>query len=327
MAIVTGFTAARMLQIENETIVDANLVGDHLILVTREGTVIDVGSVRGQPGPEGHVPTLADLGIAATPPEINKLQGLLPTTAELNYVDGVTSAIQAQIDGKAPMSHTHDDRYYTEAEINTLLLGKAGLSHTHTAADLPAPSLIELTNEDLNSLISTNNYVQSNTVEATLALNYPINSAGWLQVFSKGTTPFTLQQYTQYGGTAGTPSVYMRRLYNGSWSAWVRIDNQPDITGTVAARTYAAKYPNGDLFCRGEYAFPANSGTNQTYAWTFPIPFVGEEPDMKVESDSTVPQNMSEGYSSRTLTGVNIQFYRSTSSGTTVGFSARGRWR
>jgi microcystin-dependent protein len=53
MATVTGYTAARMLEIENETIVNASLDGDNLILVTREGTEIDVGSVRGSIGPTG----------------------------------------------------------------------------------------------------------------------------------------------------------------------------------------------------------------------------------------------------------------------------------
>lgn len=44
MAEVTGFTAARMLEIENETIVDGFVNGSgHLILVTREGTEIDAG--------------------------------------------------------------------------------------------------------------------------------------------------------------------------------------------------------------------------------------------------------------------------------------------
>lgn len=33
--------------------------------------------------------------------------------------------------------HLHDDRYYTETEVNTLLSGKANSSHTHTAGDLP----------------------------------------------------------------------------------------------------------------------------------------------------------------------------------------------
>lgn len=53
MTTVTSFTAARMLEIENETIVNAELDGDDLILITREGTEINVGSVRGATGATG----------------------------------------------------------------------------------------------------------------------------------------------------------------------------------------------------------------------------------------------------------------------------------
>ncbi len=35
-----------------------------------------------------------------------------------------------------PSSHTHDDRYYTESEINSKLSGKANTSHTHTKSQI-----------------------------------------------------------------------------------------------------------------------------------------------------------------------------------------------
>lgn len=34
----------------------------------------------------------------------------------------------------APSSHNHDDRYYTESEMDTKLSGKANSSHTHNYA-------------------------------------------------------------------------------------------------------------------------------------------------------------------------------------------------
>lgn len=52
---------------------------------------------------------------------------------EFGYLDGVTSGIQAQLNGKAATSHIHDDRYFTEAETTSLLAGKAAASHTHSA--------------------------------------------------------------------------------------------------------------------------------------------------------------------------------------------------
>jgi hypothetical protein len=59
MATVTGFTAARMLDIENSTIVDGHIDGDDLVLVTRDDTEIVAGNVR---GPQGFIGPAADIG-------------------------------------------------------------------------------------------------------------------------------------------------------------------------------------------------------------------------------------------------------------------------
>lgn len=53
MATVTGFTAARMLEIENNTVVSGEVVGDDLILTTHGGTPINAGDVRGPTGSPG----------------------------------------------------------------------------------------------------------------------------------------------------------------------------------------------------------------------------------------------------------------------------------
>lgn len=46
------------------------------------------------------------------------------------------SVIKSALDGKSNTDHTHDDRYYTESEINTKLDAKANSSHTHTKAQI-----------------------------------------------------------------------------------------------------------------------------------------------------------------------------------------------
>lgn len=53
MATVTGLTAERMLEIEAQSIVDGNVVGDNLILTRFDTTTIDAGSVRGPTGSPG----------------------------------------------------------------------------------------------------------------------------------------------------------------------------------------------------------------------------------------------------------------------------------
>ena len=44
--------------------------------------------------------------------------------------------LQSALDSKSKTGHTHDDRYYTETEMNTKLNGKANSSHTHTASQI-----------------------------------------------------------------------------------------------------------------------------------------------------------------------------------------------
>lgn len=55
MATITGYTAARMKQIEDASIVDAHLDGYDLVLTSFAGIDINVGNVRGEQGPTGEV--------------------------------------------------------------------------------------------------------------------------------------------------------------------------------------------------------------------------------------------------------------------------------
>lgn len=60
-----------------------------------------------------------------------------------NHVIGNVDGLQEALDGKAASSHTHNDVYYTESEIdgivsglNTSIAGKAASSHTHTISNV-----------------------------------------------------------------------------------------------------------------------------------------------------------------------------------------------
>ena len=60
----------------------------------------------GDQGPKGDTPTLSDLGITAT-------------AAEINYIDGVTSSIQTQLNGKAASSHNHAASNITSGSLSS----------------------------------------------------------------------------------------------------------------------------------------------------------------------------------------------------------------
>ena len=52
--------------------------------------------------------TLESFGITATSDEINTLDGITATTEQLNFLNTAESDIQAQIDGKSNIDHSHD---------------------------------------------------------------------------------------------------------------------------------------------------------------------------------------------------------------------------
>jgi microcystin-dependent protein len=53
MATVTGLTAAKMLELADENVIDAAVVNDRLIFTRRDGTTFDAGIVKGDPGSAG----------------------------------------------------------------------------------------------------------------------------------------------------------------------------------------------------------------------------------------------------------------------------------
>jgi microcystin-dependent protein len=67
MATVTGYTAQRMKRIEDETVVDGEVVGPDLILITRAGTQINAGPVQGPVGPTGPAASAVNVPYAGAP--------------------------------------------------------------------------------------------------------------------------------------------------------------------------------------------------------------------------------------------------------------------
>ena len=105
--------------------------------------------------------------------------------------------------GKAASSHTHDDRYYTETEMNTLLAGKqasgsyAAAAHFHNASDINAGTLS-------NSRTTATNLRFADYVASTNSLNV----TGYAGAFA-GKIPL-------YDATYGTLDTYLIKTFGVS---------------------------------------------------------------------------------------------------------------
>jgi len=62
------------------------------------------------------------------------------TSVQIGYLDGVTSSIQAQLNGKAPTAHTHAIADVTG--LQTALDGKASVAALNTKADITALAIV-----------------------------------------------------------------------------------------------------------------------------------------------------------------------------------------
>ncbi len=91
MPTVTGFTAARMLAIEEQAIVDGEIIGDNLILVRNDETTINAGNVR---GPQGVAGPPGGLGEAP-------IDGSTYGRKDGAWEVAIGSVVEAPTDGKA----------------------------------------------------------------------------------------------------------------------------------------------------------------------------------------------------------------------------------
>ena len=75
--------------------------------------------------------------------------GITATSTELNYASGLTGNIQSQLNNKSSSTHTHDNRYYTESEIDNYNL--ITTSEINNICQIPVANLtVEHTNYEDN---------------------------------------------------------------------------------------------------------------------------------------------------------------------------------
>ena len=132
------------------------------------------------------------------------------------------SEIDGKLSGKSDTSHTHDGRYYTESEVDSKLSGKANSSHTHTIA--------QVTN--LQAMLdgkapTSHNHSAANITSGTLPI-------------ARGGTGATTAQAAEYA-ILGDPTESNTDISDAT--RFAAIFAEPSATqGTLYSRTFGQVY-------------------------------------------------------------------------------------
>ncbi len=98
---------------------------------------------------------------------------ILPyTRSKLVYMEN-NATVEDAINGKAASSHTHDDRYYTESEVDTKLNGKSNTNHTHSYMPLSGGTFTGTVYAKSQALSGT--YMRNCLVQNSSGTNVPSN--------------------------------------------------------------------------------------------------------------------------------------------------------
>ena len=161
------------------------------------------------------------------------LQMIMDKSGTLTWNVGAAANFRSAIDA-APSSHTHDDRYYTETEINTKLSGKSDTSHTH------------------NYIVSRGNVtaetganrptVSGLSMSEAYSNGYPTNYGNVITLKGRGDG----QIFVGWSGASGTrASTYLRSrrdVADADWSSWFEILDSGNYSSYAAPASHTHAY-------------------------------------------------------------------------------------
>lgn len=163
-----------------------------------------------------------------------------PVKALWSYIKGKGDAIYQPKGSYAAASHTHDDRYYTESEIDAKLAGKADSGHIHLQGT-------ESGKVDWNTLKTFGVYkIQNCTMTADYHAPVDEYAFGILQVLDSengGSENRIIQIYWPHRTSQGAHLWY--RMHNSSnmsdgWSNWTAITEKPATAGVADSASSVA---------------------------------------------------------------------------------------
>jgi len=207
---------------------------------------------------------------------------------------------------KANTNHTHDDRYYTESEIDTALAGKASSSHTHTIANVTGLQTAidgkQATDQDLTDIAaltaSNNDFLQRKSgawtnrtiaqVKTDLAYATVATSGSFDDLTNKPDPSFMVEKY--YQDEYGIYSITGSPIHFLSSSPWGATDHNISALFVPAGKAITAVR----VAIRVSASFSATSAASQVKIYDVTGALIGSSPD-----DNTMA--LARGWSLQTL--------------------------
>ena len=170
-----------------------------------------------------------------------KLNGVSVSTHGHDHDDRyyTESEVNSKLDGKSNTGHTHDDRYYTKSEMNTKLNGKSDTGHTHAYLPLSGGVVTgETSFNDFLRLRSSSYGIQFNTA------NYTVSNmeSGSVSMAVNTTSGYVNSKtVTFYDGAKGMGSWHIMVTPEKSYSHYIVVGttNISNTGFTILTRTIA----------------------------------------------------------------------------------------
>lgn len=176
---------------------------------------------------------------------------------ESTYRDGDINLTPANI-GASAEGHTHDDRYYTESEINTKLNDKANSSHTHGNSDITGIDGSKITSGTIDLARLPQGALERLTVVADDTARFKLTSStiqkgDTVKVTSTGKMYYVVDE-TKLSSEAGYEVYAAGTAASVPWSG---------VTGKPSTYT-----PSSHTHTKSQISdFPTSMPASDVYAW------------------------------------------------------------
>lgn len=184
-----------------------------------------------------------------TPPTSDTWRGIQNNLTSDSTSDSLSAAqgkvLKGLVDGKAASGHTHDDRYYTESEMNTKLSGKSDTGHKHAISDV---TNLQSTLDGKASSGHTHNYAGSSSAGGSANSAVKVDNHLYTEGFEFG---YKFSKTIKIAKTTSVQTNYVLICSNADFrfkNFYVRTSGN-NTNFSFKARIFANAYmtPNVDL--------------------------------------------------------------------------------